>query len=55
MLKAEEKRLRGEIRKREEAVVANILKNANVVLSTVTGAGTKLLKKLSSSFFFFFL
>lgn len=49
MLKAEEKRLRSEIRRREEAVVANVLKQADVVLSTVTGAGTKLLKKLISS------
>lgn len=42
-LRAEQRRLRTEVRKREEHVVASIVKEADVVLCTATGAASKTL------------
>lgn len=42
-LRAEQRRLRTEVRKREENVVASIVKEADVVLCTATGAASKTL------------
>lgn len=44
-IRAEERQLRSEIRKREERVVAQILRNADVILATNTGAATKALRR----------
>jgi hypothetical protein len=45
-LRIEERQLRTEIRKREERVVASILRSADVVLATNTGAATKSLQRV---------
>lgn len=44
-IRAEERQLRSEIRKREERVVAQILRGADVILATNTGAATKALRR----------
>ena len=48
-IRAEERQLRSEIRKREERVVAQILRNADVILATNTGAATKALRRSMQS------
>ena len=44
-LRGEERRLRGELRAREEAVVTGVLRSADVVLATCTGAATRVLRR----------
>ena len=44
-IRAEERQLRAEIRKREERVISQILRGADVILSTNTGAATRVLRK----------
>jgi len=45
VIRAEERQLRSEIRKREERVVWQILRGADVVLATNTGAASKALRR----------
>lgn len=44
-LRQEERRLKAEIRSREERVVTDIIRGADIVLATNTGAATKVLRK----------
>lgn len=45
-MQVEERKLRKEIREREEKVVAGLLKSANVVCTTNVGAASKVLQRL---------
>lgn len=51
-LRNERKELRRELRKREDAAVARVISNANVVLTTISGVGARVLSAPSTSTLF---